>query len=130
MTLHTLHPSRCEVPDCEKMFATLGYGTLNVYYNDTTVEGCEGRGKSIFRGYTDKVAGELYELISAGRANLRPTGDTIAIFGHAVFLNSVAVAIGEAMAIDQADEKIAELELGEAQGIMCDAKAGITLCRS
>ena len=43
LTLHTLHPSRSGTPECERMFDTLGYGTLNTYYADTSVEGCEGR---------------------------------------------------------------------------------------
>lgn len=127
MTLHTLHPSRSGTPECEKMFSVLGYGTLNTYYADTTVEGCEGRGKAIFRVFMDKVTRELHELISAGMAQMRPTGDTIAVFGHAVFLNAVAVAVGEAMAIDDAEAKVASLELGEAQGIAVEAAGTITL---
>ena len=44
------------------MFDTLGYGTLRTYFADTSVEGCEGRGKEIFRVYMAKVTGELEEL--------------------------------------------------------------------
>lgn len=129
LTLHTLHPSRSGTPDCEKMFDTLGYGTLNTYYSNTTVEGCEGRGKAIFRNYMDKVTGELHTLIDEGKATFPPGGNTVAVFGHAVFLNAVSVAIGEAMAIPSAEELVAGMELGETQGIMCDAGAkSITLC--
>ena len=73
----------------------------------------------------DKVTGELHELISAGMANFPVVAgaDTIAVFGHAVFLNAVSVAVGEAMGIGKTEELVAALELGEAQGIMCDAKA-------
>ena len=39
-------------------------------------------------------------------------------------LSMGAVAVGEAMGIDKAEEQVAEFELGEAQGIMCDAAAG------
>ena len=129
LTLHTLHPARSGTPECEKMFDTLGYGTLNTYYSNTTVEGCEGRGKAIFRNYMDKVTGELHELISEGKADFPPEGDTVAVFGHAVFLNAVSVAIGEAMSIPNADEVVAGMELGATQVIMCDAGAkSITLC--
>lgn len=68
LTLHTLHPSRSGTPECERMFDTLGYGTLNTYYADTSVEGCEGRGKPIFRNYMNKVTGELHQLITEGLA--------------------------------------------------------------
>lgn len=124
LTLHTLHPSRSGTPECETMFGKLGYGTLNTYYADATVEGCEGRGRQIFRVYMDKVTRELHALISAGMARFPSSGDTVAVFGHAVFLNAVGVAVGEAMAIERAEERVAALELGEAQGILCDATAG------
>ena len=56
-------------------------------------------------------------------------GDTVAVFGHAVFLNAVAVAVAEAMGIPKSEEQVAALELGEAQGIMCDASAqAVSLC--
>ena len=121
LTLHTLHPARSGTPDCEKMFDTLGYGTLNTYYANTTVEGLEGKGKEVFRNYMNKVTGELYDLILQGKANFPSGGDTIAVFGHAVFLNAVAVAVSEAMGIPQSEDLVAAIELGEAQGILCDA---------
>jgi len=129
MTLHTLHPARSGTPKCEKMFDKLGYGTLNTYYADTSVEGCEGQGKVVFREYMDKVTQELHELIGAGKANFPAKGDTIAVFGHAVFLNAVAVSVAEAMGITDAEAAVAKLELGEAQGILCDAVAmGVSMC--
>jgi len=129
LTLHTLHPSRSGTPECEKMFDKLGYGTLNTYYADTSVAGCEGRGKPIFRHYVTKVTSELHDLIAAGMADLPKSGDTVAVFGHAVFLNAVAIACGEAMSIQGADATVAAMELGEAQGILCDAAAQrISLC--
>ena len=129
LTLHTLHPSRSGTLECEKMFGKLGYGTLNTYYADTSVEGCEGKGKELFRGFMDKVTGELHELISNGIEGFPDTGDTVAVFGHAVFLNAVAVAVAEAMDIEGAEETIAGMDLGEAEGIMCDGGAGkVELC--
>ena len=71
----------------------------------------------------NKVTSELYELIKSGMADFGATGDTVAVFGHAVFLNAVSVAVGEAMGIPMAEDKVAELELGESQGIMCDGAA-------
>ena len=127
LTLHTLHPARSGTPECEKMFDKLGYGTLNTFYADRTVEGCEGRGKQIFRHYMDKVTGELHDLISVGVADFPTTGDTVAVFGHAVFLNAVAVAVAEAMAIPKSEEQVAAMELGEAQGVLCDASGVIAL---
>ena len=125
LTLHTLHPARSGTPECEKMFDKLGYGTLNTYFADQTVEGCEGHGRPIFRHYVDKVSGELHQLVTAGLADVPKTGaDTVAVFGHAVFLNAVAIAVAEAMGIPSAEEQIAAFELGEAQGILCDADAG------
>lgn len=123
LTLHTLHPARSGTPDCEKMFDKLGYGTLNTYYADTSVEGCEGKGKPIFRNYMNKVTTELDVLIKGGMASFGKEGDTVAVFGHAVFLNAVAVAVAEAMGIPEAEAKVSCLELGEAQGIMVDGGA-------
>ena len=133
LTLHTLHPSRSGTPNCEKMFDKLGYGTLDRYFADASVEGCEGRGREVFRHYMDKVTGELHELIAAGLATLADdqagVGDTVAVFGHAVFLNAVSVAIAEAMAIPDAEKLVGTMDLGETQGIMCDSAAQtITLC--
>jgi len=113
------------------MFDKLGYGTLATYYADTSVPACEGKGKAIFRHYVNKVTSELHQLVSAGMASFATGGDTVAVFGHAVFLNAVAVAVAEAFSIDQADEQVALMELGEAQGILCDASAKtITLCKA
>jgi len=124
LTLHTLHPARSGTPDCEKMFDKLGYGTLDRYFADTSVEGCEGRGKQVFRHYMNKVTGELHEVIAAGLVEAGGgSGDTVAVFGHAVFLNAVAVAVGEAMGIDNAGELVGGMDLGETQGIMCNASA-------
>ena len=75
LTLHTLHPSRSGTPECEKMFDTLGYGTLNTYFADRSVPGCEGRGKAIFRNYQSKVTRELHQLIAEGLAEKVLSGD-------------------------------------------------------
>ena len=132
LTLPTLHPSRSGTPMCEKMFDSLGYGTLNRYYADTSVEGCEGKGEAIFREYMAKVTGDLCEVLTAGMpaVDMRSSqGDTLALFGHAVFLNAVAVAVGEAMGIENAAALVGGMDLGETQGIMCDAAAkSIVLC--
>ena len=132
LTLPTLHPSRSGTLDCEKMFDKLGYGTLIRYYADTSVEGCEGRGQEIFRHYMTKVAGDLNDVLVAGLPTVdmrSSTGDTLAVFGHAVFLNAVAVAVGEAMGIVNAGELVGGMDLGETQGIMCNASSKtVELC--
>lgn len=132
LTLPMLHPSRSGTMECEKMFDSLGYGTLNRYYADTTVEGCEGRGEEIFRGYMTKVTSELKDVLLAGMetVNMRSkSGDTIAVFGHAVFLNALSVAVGEAMGIENAAALVGGMDLGETQGIMCNSVAKtIELC--
>ena len=56
------------------------------------------------------------------------TGDTLAVFGHAVFLNALAVAVGEAVGIGNSKDLVGGMDLGETQGIMVDATAkSITL---
>ena len=132
-TLKELHPSQSNAPDCEKMFDTLGYGTLNTYFADRSVPGCEGRGKAIFRNYQSKVTRELHQLIAEGLAEkvLSGEGDTVAVFGHAVFLNAVAIAVSEAFSIPDAEASVAVLELGEAEGIMCDSgQCSIHVCKA
>jgi broad specificity phosphatase PhoE len=132
LTLPMLHPSRSGTPDCEKMFDSLGYGTLKRYFADTSVQGCEGRGEEVFRQYMAKVTAELAEVLTAGLPTVEmrsSSGNTVAIFGHAVFLNALAVAVGEAMGIGNAMELVGGMDLGETQGIMCDASAKtIQLC--
>jgi hypothetical protein len=146
LVLHQLHPSRSNAPDCEKMFDTLGYGPLKTYWQDVSVEGLEGKGRECFQAYMAqvgyiemmqrhhfassyhhlrtlhavvKVVSEMQGLLAQSSKRLEASdGDTLAIFGHAVFLNAVALAIGEAVGIDQAESIIQEFELGEAQGIV------------
>jgi hypothetical protein len=85
------------------------------------VPGCEGRGREIFRGYVAKVTGELHGLLAAGLGAGLGAGDTVAVFGHAVFLNAVAIAVAEAMSIDKAEELVAAMELGEAMDLVLRA---------
>ena len=96
------------------------------YFADTTVPGCEGRGEEIFRVYMAKITTELHDVLAAGMAGVdarSKSGDTLAVFGHAVFLNAMSVAVGEAMGIENAKALVGGMDLGETQGIMCDAKA-------
>merc|ERR1719197_1492415 len=66
LTLPSLHPSRSGTLECEKMFDSLGYGTLNRYFADKSVEGCEGRGEEIFRKYMTNVTAEMQDVLIAG----------------------------------------------------------------
>ena len=85
---------------------------------DTSVEGCEGRGEEIFRAYMNKVTSELTSVLVAGTPAMdmrSSSGNTLAVFGHAVFLNALAVAVGEAMGIRKAKELVGGMDLGETQ---------------
>ena len=79
-----------------------------------------------------KVTAEMREVLTAGlpSVDMRSTsGDTVAVFGHAVFLNALAVAVGESMGIPNAAGLVGGMDLGETQGIMCNASAkSIELC--
>ena len=126
LTLPMLHPSRSGTLECEKMFDSLGYGTLNRYFADQSVVGCEGRGEEIFRGYMSKATEELRDVLVAGMPTVdmrSKSGDTLAVFGHAVFLNALAVAVGEAMGLANAKDLVGGMDLGETQGIMVDGAA-------
>jgi broad specificity phosphatase PhoE len=131
LTMHTLHPSRSETPDCEKMFDALGYGTLATYYANTDVETSvgTGKGREVFREYIDKASAELARVIAqASKSSVfPPEGSTLAVFGHAVFMNAVAVAVAEAMGIKDGAETIGAFELGEAEGIVCESSGSVRL---
>ena len=51
-------------------------------------------------------------------------GDTIAIFGHAVFINSVASTVVKEWGISNADD-ILDYDLGEADAILIDKRANL-----
>ena len=122
LTLHQLHPSRSSAPECEAKFDRIGYAPLSTYYADEE-DGVNGQ--RCFRAYMGLVAAELATVLVQAAPRLQgQEGDTLAIWGHAVFLNAVAIAVGEAVQINDADSTIQAFDLGEAQGIVLDARAG------
>merc|ERR1711924_369982 len=76
------------------------------------------------------VTRELHQLIAEGLAEkvLSGEGDTVAVFGHAVFLNAVAIAVSEAMAIPDAEASVAVLELGEPRASCATPDSGAYTC--
>ena len=52
-TLPQLHPSQSNAPDCEKMFDSIGYGSLRKFWDDTST-GIDGQ--KCFQAYADSVA--------------------------------------------------------------------------
>eukprot|EP00933_Yihiella_yeosuensis_P023273 TRINITY_DN18134_c0_g2_i1.p1 TRINITY_DN18134_c0_g2~~TRINITY_DN18134_c0_g2_i1.p1 ORF type:complete len:252 (-),score=38.91 TRINITY_DN18134_c0_g2_i1:112-867(-) len=113
----SLHPAGI-APELEAMFATIGYGAIEKYVN--TAEGAKATEE-----YAKLVSSELASLVSGLNGQ-----DTLAIFGHAVFLNAVAlylvggvpsqVPANGPLWIKLSDEEIVRLtqtDLGEAQGL-------------
>mmetsp|Transcript_17718 Transcript_17718/g.31583 ORF Transcript_17718/g.31583 Transcript_17718/m.31583 type:complete len:248 (-) Transcript_17718:405-1148(-) len=116
----SLHPAGI-APKCEEMFDTLGYGPLTKFY------GKDG-GKEAFDAYAEIVAKELSDI--AGKVSRNP-GDTLSCFGHAVFLNAVAVLVAERVwgASPDVIKQISEMDLGEAEGILLERKDDSMACR-
>lgn len=113
-----LHPAGI-APAMEAMFTSIGYGPIDKY--TTTAEGAKA-----VEEYAQIVASELTSLI-LGQAGQ----DTVAIFGHAVFLNAVALYLvggvpGQAAPagvpwVKLAEEDVDRLlktDLGEAEGLL------------
>eukprot|EP01047_Picozoa_sp_COSAG01_P011313 COSAG01_NODE_495_length_16308_cov_92.317088_3_plen_437_part_00 len=120
--LAQLHPSRCG-PDCAAMLGALGPGgPLRRYRADTSL-GIDG--VSAFHNYGVDVCGgsgqqaNLHSLLTtAARLGRDGGGDTVVIFGHAVLLVAVAVAVARAMGCSAAVvEQLLDCELGECEGI-------------
>jgi hypothetical protein len=108
------------------MFDTLGYDTLQVYWDNTST-GINAR--ECFSTYGVSLVRNLSEVLSAAEAagKFEPHGDTLAIFGHAVFLNAVALAL--VVALQPANEAacveaIMQFRLGEAEGLLMKSDRG------
>eukprot|EP00192_Tetraselmis_astigmatica_P018376 CAMPEP_0117669336 /NCGR_PEP_ID=MMETSP0804-20121206/12074_1 /TAXON_ID=1074897 /ORGANISM="Tetraselmis astigmatica, Strain CCMP880" /LENGTH=245 /DNA_ID=CAMNT_0005477379 /DNA_START=42 /DNA_END=779 /DNA_ORIENTATION=- len=113
--LGSLHPAGI-APKCEEMFDTLGYGPLSKFYD-------KPGGKAAFQDYATIVSKEIYGILD--KCGNTP-GNTISCFGHAVFLNAVAMLIAED--VWRADETVLNeligLDLGEAEAILLDNSGG------
>ena len=76
-------------------------------------------GKDAFAEYAEIVAGELFDL--ANKVRTVP-GNTLSLFGHAVFLNAVAMMLVEKVwgGDEPTISKLTTLDLGEAEGILVE----------
>jgi len=106
----SLHPAGIS-PKCEELFDKNGYAPLRKFYS---MEGGEGA----FADYGEIVCKEIAALCPqvAGQS-----GDTISFFGHAVFLNAVAMQLATAWGqSEETRQKLIDMDLGEAEGIMLE----------
>jgi broad specificity phosphatase PhoE len=104
---------------CEWLFEQMGYGPLRKFYEyaDGTNSGMDH-----YRDYALRAAAELAENIqSAATGN----GNCFAVFGHAVFLNAIAVLLCEACSCTQETfDSLMDMDLGETEGILLDIESG------
>mmetsp|Transcript_33412 Transcript_33412/g.51949 ORF Transcript_33412/g.51949 Transcript_33412/m.51949 type:complete len:150 (+) Transcript_33412:34-483(+) len=109
--LPSLHPAGI-APKCEELFDKNGYAPLEKFY---AMEG----GEQAFAEYAEIVGKELSQI--ASKVSQSP-GNTLSMFGHAVFLNAAAMMVvgkvwnGDEKTINQ----LKSLDLGEAEGIQID----------
>ncbi|KAJ1447403.1 hypothetical protein M885DRAFT_542872 [Pelagophyceae sp. CCMP2097] len=97
---------------CEDLFDSLGYGPLRGFFAAQ-----DGNGEQAFMSYADDVCSELAgALVACGDDG---STDTIAVFGHAVFLNAIAYKCAQAFhASNEAKEILLDMDLEETQGIL------------
>mmetsp|Transcript_125387 Transcript_125387/g.401557 ORF Transcript_125387/g.401557 Transcript_125387/m.401557 type:complete len:250 (+) Transcript_125387:123-872(+) len=121
----SLHPAGI-APTMENMFSTMGYGPLQKF-----LEPPEGAGA--IAEYSELVVAELANVVEG----LGAGEDTLAVFGHAVFLNAVAAylvgavpgqaPLPEAAWISLPSEQVEVLltaDLGEAEGLLLEPSTG------
>jgi len=97
----------------ELLFDKLGYGPLKKFW--------EAGGKQAAAAYADHVAGEMATVLRGGDAK----GSTVSVFGHAVFLNCVAMACAYWIRLSEEDlDRLASIDLGEAEGLLLERNEG------
>eukprot|EP01063_Lacrimia_lanifica_P036350 TRINITY_DN7175_c0_g8_i1.p2 TRINITY_DN7175_c0_g8~~TRINITY_DN7175_c0_g8_i1.p2 ORF type:complete len:473 (+),score=218.09 TRINITY_DN7175_c0_g8_i1:71-1420(+) len=100
---------------CESLFETRGYGPLRKFF-------AVKEGEPAFREYADVVCKELAENLSAACTG---NGKCVAVWGHAVFLNAIALLAAEACkASEETVASLLDMDLGETQGILLDIPTG------
>lgn len=111
----SLHPAGI-APKCEELFDTHGYAPLAKFY---AMDG----GEAAFAEYAEIVAAELCKV--ASNVSTMP-GDTLSLFGHAVFLNAVAMMLcRNVWGADEATiTSLTTLELLEAEAIVVENVGG------
>ncbi len=111
--IESLHPAGMSTV-CEDLFDSMGYGPLRKFFD---VES----GKDAFISYAERVCQEMAAKISGPSFERdAPDGDTVCVYGHAVFLNSVVFTIGNALDIPDTEALLLDIDLGETEGIYID----------
>lgn len=113
--IESLHPAGMSAV-CEDLFDNLGYGPLRKFFDAED-------GQDAFLEYAHKVCRELSAKVGGPAFAGAAEGDTIGIFGHAVFLNAVAYAIADTLSLPDKDD-ILDVDLGEAEGLLIDIRGG------
>lgn len=114
----SLHPAGI-APKCEELFDKNGYAPLAKFY---AMDG----GEAAFAEYADIVTKDLALLADRIATT---AGTTISCFGHAVFLNAVAMKVAKEWGADAATvQKLTDLDLGEAEGIVIARAANGSSC--
>ncbi|KAK3236346.1 hypothetical protein CYMTET_53508 [Cymbomonas tetramitiformis] len=111
----SLHPAGI-APKCEELFDMLNYGPLTRYY-------AEEGGEAALAEYGNIVLKEFQGLIASVADK---PGDTISMFGHAVFLNAAAMQFLKMWGFSSTQAKdLTEINLGEAEGIILEKNNGV-----
>lgn len=113
--VESLHPAGMS-EECEHLFESMGYGPLRNFFS---VEG----GKDAFVSYAERVCLELTAKVGGPSFERdAPSGDTITMFGHAVFLNALVYVVGSALGIEDTEKLLLDVDLGETEGIYINLK--------
>lgn len=106
---------------CEALFETMGYGPLRGFF------AADG-GLEAFGAYAEAVCSELMQaanVVPGPLPGAGDAGDSVAIFGHAVFLNAIAFQLALAAGASAEDQdRILDMDLGETEGIYLDLACG------
>ena len=111
-----LHPAGMSAV-CEDLFDSLGYGPLRNFFET------EG-GKEAFCDYAQRVCAEMAAKIGGPSFERdAPEGNTICVYGHAVFLNAIVFTVGTSLGVAGTEGLLLDIDLGETQGIHIDIDA-------
>jgi len=103
----SLHPAGI-APKCEELFDKLNYVPLTKYYEEVD-------GERALAQYGIIVFDEFEDMLKRCGAKV---GNTISMFGHAVFLNAAAMEFAIALNFSEEErETLAAINLGEAEGL-------------
>jgi hypothetical protein len=112
--VESLHPAGMSTI-CEDLFDSMGYGPLRKFFDAPD-------GKEAFLAYGQQVCAELSAKAGGPAMSAIDSGDTLAMYGHAVFLNAVCYVIAAEAGITDLDFLL-DVDLGEAEAIYIDLGA-------